>query len=191
MTEKDLSLSQALSYAKVDELPAKAEPGANDWLKAVVLVRKANNRENYAIASNDGMGNPQITTDFGAPMVIREVLSVHPYVFRTGINKPDFYSKDDVLEYLVQNGEDRNKMAALMSDTYANGRKKPEGKANADREKIKVLVDKHCLENMNKDDREREAAAEAMKMCENVFGGGDVEDGQPVGGTAKSDEDEF
>ena len=60
MTELELTLSEALSFAKVAEMPAELEEGRTDWVKALVLVRKYNGRENYALAINEGGAMPSV-----------------------------------------------------------------------------------------------------------------------------------
>lgn len=149
-------MSEALTYAKVGELPAKAENGANDWISAIVLVRKVNNRTNYAIANNDGLGNPQVVADFGPAMIIKDVLEIHPYKMRGNVRIPSFASKEDIVEFLVGYGEDREKMEALMSDTFKNGNRKPDGRIESDRAKIKILVEKHSMESAADSEKELE-----------------------------------
>lgn len=158
-----MTLSEALSYAKVPELPAKAAEGANDWLKAIVLVKKANNRTNYAVAINDGMGNPQVVADFGPAMVIREVMEVYPYVMRDTVPLPHFSSRADIIDYLVKNGEDREKMEALASDTFKNGNRKPDGRIESDRAKIKILLDKYAVKNNEDTDAAGQTRTEEVK----------------------------
>ena len=150
MTEIEKTLSEALTYARVPELPKKTEKGDNGWIKAIALVRKANNRTGYVIVNNDGIGNPMVSVDFGPAIVIKEIMEVYPYLMRVKESRPALLDDNDILVYLVRHGEDQDKVMALLSGTYKNGRKKPEERLLADRAKVQIMVDRYSVEDMGR-----------------------------------------
>lgn len=142
MTELEKTLSEALTYAKIFELPQKANERDGDWLKAVALVVKANNRRSYAIVNNDGTGNPRVSVDFGAPVAIREILEIYPYLKKAKNVDLDFSTDELKLNFLSSAGVDCGPVKALLSDTYKNGRKKAKEKLDADRASVMSMIDR-------------------------------------------------
>lgn len=149
MTELEQTLSEALTYARVPELPAELSDNIESWTKAIVLVRKASNLTNYAIARNDGSGNPVIIKDFGASFIVREIISIHPYSFISRQYQPNLRSKEDIQAYLINHGEDEATVKQLLSSKNKNGRAKSEAKAKEDNAAIKALVMKYTIADEN------------------------------------------
>lgn len=76
MTEQEKTLCEALSFARIEELPAEATDAL--WGKAIALVTKTTNRQSYAIVRNDD-GRYSVIKDFGAIATIISVDKVYPY----------------------------------------------------------------------------------------------------------------
>lgn len=161
MTELEQTLSDALTYARVPELPEKLSEKHETWTKAIVLVKKVNNRTNYALAHNNGSGTPIVVKDFGASCAIREILEVYPYSFTTRQYQPDLRSKDDILLYLVNHGEKKEDIEALLSKKTRNNRAKSEAKIAEDNKTIKALVTQYTIADENALKAARNAAVEA------------------------------
>lgn len=150
MTELEQSLSNALSYARVPELPQSVDQQEGVWTKAIILVKKYNNRQNYAVAHNDGNGNPLIVADFGPSCGIKEIVGIYPYSFVTKAYTPNLKTKDDIVAYLVNHGENEAEIRQLISDKHPNNRAKAEARKKEDNEKIKSLVAKYSLKDENR-----------------------------------------
>lgn len=161
MTELEQTLSAALTYARVPELPEQLSEKHEAWTKAIVLIKKTNNRTNYAIAHNNGSGDPIVVKDFGPACAIKEVLSIYPFSFTTKQYQPNLRSKDDILEYLVNHGENRADIEALLSKKTRNNRAKSEAKIADDNKTIKALVTKYTIADENALKEARNAAYEA------------------------------
>lgn len=156
MSEKEKTLSEALSYAAVPELPAELLAGDNSWVKAIVLVRKFNNNENYALAINNGE-SVTIVKDFGTLSAIREILNIYPYA-RLGVKStPNLHNREEIVLYLVNHGEDEAYIRQLMSKECKSGKPKAEATYNKDKATIKALVNKCAL----KEEQDRKLATEA------------------------------
>lgn len=149
MTELEKSLSDAMTHARVRELPQTIEIGNNNWAKAIVLVRKSNNKRNYAVAYNNGEGNPQIVADFGSAAVIREILEIRPYFMKAKLYTPTFRDKEEVVIYLVNHGEKESEIRKLISDVNPNKKPKSEKKLAEDKLRIKTLVNKYAIIDQN------------------------------------------
>lgn len=81
MTEQEKTLCEALSFARIEELPAEA--ANNTWGKAIALVTKATNRQSYVIVKNN-YGKCGVIKDFGAIATITSIDKVYPYEERSG-----------------------------------------------------------------------------------------------------------
>ena len=63
---KEESLSKALSAKRIPDLPKQyREDSGEYWLEAIVLVRKLNISQSYAVAKRDADGKISYTADFG------------------------------------------------------------------------------------------------------------------------------
>lgn len=82
MTLKEQSLREALDNSSCTSLPKQLEPSSNAfWISAIILVKKKNLTESYALAKHRGDGSINITHDFGAMSPIAGITSIHPYLF--------------------------------------------------------------------------------------------------------------
>ena len=78
---KETSLDRALKAARLTELPKQARPSDPIfWKEAIVLVRKRDLSQSYALAHRDITGRITYTADYGTPAPIVSLLSVHPYL---------------------------------------------------------------------------------------------------------------
>lgn len=81
---KEASLDRALKAARLTELPKQAKPSDPIfWKEAIVLVRKRDLTQSYALAHRDITGRITYTADYGTPAPIVSLLSVHPYLCMT------------------------------------------------------------------------------------------------------------
>ena len=81
---KETSLDRALKAARLTELPKQAKPSDPIfWKEAIVLVRKRDLTQSYALAHRDITGRITYTADYGSPAPIVSLLSVHPYLCMT------------------------------------------------------------------------------------------------------------
>lgn len=81
---KETSLDRALKAARLTELPKQAKPSDPIfWKEAIVLVRKRDLTQSYALAHRDITGRVTYTADYGTPAPIVSLLSVHPYLCMT------------------------------------------------------------------------------------------------------------
>lgn len=81
---KETSLDRALKAARLTELPKQAKPSDPIfWKEAIVLVRKRDLTQSYALAHRDITGRITYNADYGTPAPIVSLLSVHPYLCMT------------------------------------------------------------------------------------------------------------
>lgn len=81
---KEASLDRVLKAARLTELPKQAKPSDPIfWKEAIVLVRKRDLTQSYAMAHRDITGRITYTADYGSPAPIVSLLSVHPYLCMT------------------------------------------------------------------------------------------------------------
>ena len=81
---KEASLDRTLKAARLTELPKQAKPSDPIfWKEAIVLVRKRDLTQSYALAHRDITGRITYTADYGTPAPIVSLLSVHPYICMT------------------------------------------------------------------------------------------------------------
>lgn len=81
MDIKEQSLKLALEATACRELPKAYKDGAGFWIKAIVLVRKRNQTQSYALAERRADGVIRYVKDFGLMSQIEGLVSVHPYVY--------------------------------------------------------------------------------------------------------------
>ena len=92
---KEESLSRALSAKRIPDLPKRyREDSGEYWLEAIVLVRKLNMSQSYAVAKRDADGKISYTADFGDISPISGLISIHPYMY---LNK-ERYMPFDTME---------------------------------------------------------------------------------------------
>lgn len=133
MLEKN-SLNEVLSYTKCTELP-KPLKKTDIFVRAIALVRKLNNRESYCIVVNDGTGKPVVKKTFGSISVIKEVKEIYPLSLLEASVVPDFRKKQDVIDFLVRCGENRDTIELMFESADADAKAK-----------IKGLVYKYCVD---------------------------------------------
>ena len=79
---KEESLSKALSAKRIPDLPKQyREDSGEYWLEAIVLVRKLNMSQSYAVAKRDADGKISYAADFGDISPISGLISIHPYMY--------------------------------------------------------------------------------------------------------------
>jgi len=77
---KERTLREAMEAAGVRQLPPRCNP-SDIWIYAIVLVRKLDCTQNYALASRRGDGRIKVFRDFGRMSPIAGIASVHPYMY--------------------------------------------------------------------------------------------------------------
>lgn len=76
------TLSEALTFARVRELPKKYNPELGlTWILAVALIKKKNLMTAYAIVEQRADGLIQYKKTFGRLSPIDGLLAVHPYMY--------------------------------------------------------------------------------------------------------------
>lgn len=83
-TIKEVSLSKALNYVHLPELPKRfieEEDRFSFWTRAIVLVRKRDLTQSYAVAKRDGTGKITYIADFGTMSPIAGLIFVFPFTF--------------------------------------------------------------------------------------------------------------
>lgn len=150
------SLTEALSYAKLNCLPNEWEERGGVWTKAVVHVLKVNTTKNYAIAVNDGTGNPSIVKDFGSTSRIVLVDKIYPFYYLDSSYQPDLRNKADIINYLSNNGFQESDIKQLLSNKRKDGQEKTDDEKKSDREIVKKYVIKISVKNQLADIELRE-----------------------------------
>lgn len=77
---KEISLRSALQDAGLRELPVQWS-GDGFWVRAVILVRKRNFTESYALAVRCGDGAIRVVRDYGKSSQIYALIGVYPYEY--------------------------------------------------------------------------------------------------------------
>lgn len=76
------TLSEALSFARLKDLPKKFNPELGlTWILAVALVKKKNLMNAYAIVEQRADGLIQYKKTFGRLSPIDGLISIHPYMY--------------------------------------------------------------------------------------------------------------
>lgn len=76
------TLSEALSFARVRELPKKFNPGLGlTWILAIALIKKKNLMHAYAIVEQRADGLILYKKTFGRLSPIDGLVSIHPYMY--------------------------------------------------------------------------------------------------------------
>lgn len=111
---KEISLSRALSDKRLPDLPKQYRDDCGEyWLEAIVLVRKLNMSQSYAVAKRDASGKITYTADFGDISPISGLISIHPYMYLNKSVYMPFENIDQMRHALVQyiGGDDEAKAA--------------------------------------------------------------------------------
>ena len=100
---KDLSLSKALSALSLPELPKQYRDDCGEyWLEAIVLVRKQNLSNSYAVAKRGADGKIIYKADFGDISPISGLISIHPYMYLNKSVYMPFENINQMRQALVQ-----------------------------------------------------------------------------------------
>lgn len=75
------SLRRALESLRIKELPRQYKDGMGFWIRALVKVRKSDNRCYYMAAERNGWGVMRYIKDFGPVMRVMAVVGVYPYMY--------------------------------------------------------------------------------------------------------------
>lgn len=155
------SLKKCLEHANSFELPKEFDNDSGDyWLKAIVLVKKHNMSENYAIAERNSQGKAIVVRDFGAISPLESIEKVYPYVILDKSLIPEFKDIDELKEYIVGNfGEEyRDKIN------------------NSSKDQLKQLLFSIIKENQNLiDDKKKEAEIKELEEKKEAEGKPKVE----------------
>lgn len=100
---KDLSLSKALSALSLPELPKQYRDDCGEyWLEAIVLVRKQNLSNSYAVAKRGADGKIVYKADFGDVSPISGLISIHPYMYLNKSVYMPFENVEQMRQALIQ-----------------------------------------------------------------------------------------
>ena len=139
-TIEQISLTEALSEARISELPKPIKNNNMIWIKAIVKVTKCTGASNYAIGINNGNGQPYIINDYGKTAKIVRIDGIYPYVYMDSRGIPDLRNKQEIISYLAENGFKEEETELLLSTKDKSGENKTPEQIKADREKIKYQV---------------------------------------------------
>lgn len=149
------SLREALDDNRCAELPPELKDG-DIFVRAIVRVLKANNKESMCLAVNDGSGNPLIKKTYGSVASIVKVLDIYPLSILDKNYIPVFRTKEEIIKFLIRCGEDSDYLACLLASD-----------AQEDKDKIKALVIKHCVgDQLSNENMERRAAIREQRQEE-------------------------
>lgn len=148
LTSEQESLFDVLNEYHIAELPEELNAeleGKAVWLSAVVKVRKCNGKVNYAMAVNDGYGNPRVIRDYGSPAAIVGIESIYPVKTLDRSNFPSTKDKNKCITYLASNGIDKDLLESLYSDINPDGSVKSKKSIDAGMAKIKEMLDYNVI----------------------------------------------
>lgn len=150
MDIKEQSLKLALEATACRELPKVYKDGSGFWIKAIVLVRKRNQTQSYALAERRADGVIRYVKDFGLMSQIEGLVSVHPYVY--------FDEERFMCPYKSMEAQRRS----LLS-FFGEGRAQEIMEADAD--KLELLSREMGIK-VQLENRPQDIAADAMKRTE-------------------------
>lgn len=139
--QERLSLIEALSVAKLTELPDEFVPSdGRIWTLAIVYVTKCNTKKNYAIAANNGDGTPRIIQDFGSLAQIVKIEHIYPYYYLRNMNIPNLRNKQDIIVYLSNAGYSEYDVKYFLSSKDINNVDKTNEQKEADKATVKKWI---------------------------------------------------
>ena len=102
---KEESLINALSYCDLRDLPKEWDK-ENVYLMCLALVSKADGTSSYVAMKKDINGEDKIMKDFGHISAIRNIESIHPYMYLDARFVPSFNTnaKAERIEWLQKMG---------------------------------------------------------------------------------------
>lgn len=130
----------ALNWAKISLMPDKLSKRSKKiWITAIVSVVKKDGSMNFAVAKNDGYGNPRLMKDFGNSAVIAYYKEIYPFDYVTEDCTPVLRNQGDILTYLSAHGFKEDVIQALMSDKKSDGKAKTDEEKTADTNELKRM----------------------------------------------------
>lgn len=144
----EFTLTDALMEARIAELPEEFVPGEDNgktWVKAIVLVTKNNCSQNYAVAVNDGEGNPYVVKDFGSVASIVRVDKIYPFVYLAPHDIPDLRNKREIVAFLSQIGHPESETMQMLSRTHEDGTDKTKEEIDNDRAEVKRRIMRYSI----------------------------------------------
>lgn len=120
MNIKEISLKRALTTKRLSELPKQfREDSGEYWLESIILTRKRDGTQSYAVGKRKADGKITYIADFGSMSPIAALLSVHPYLY---LNKKRYMpyktmkQKRHALAQYIGGDEDAKKAVDELSD---------------------------------------------------------------------------
>ena len=173
MDIKEQSLKLALEATACRELPKVYKDGAGFWIKAIVLVRKRNQTQSYALAERMADGVIRYKKDFGLMSQIEGLVSVHPYVY--------FDEERFMHPYKSAEAQRRSLLSFL-------GVGRVQEIMEADADKLELLSREMGIK-VQLENRPQDIAADAMKRTVEEAGDKQVEEGTDVMHTSEGPEE--
>ena len=173
MDIKEQSLKLALEATACRELPKAYKDGSGFWIKAIVLVRKRNQTQSYALAERRADGVIRYVKDFGLMSQIEGLVSVHPYV----------YFDEERFMHPYKSAEARRRL--LLSFF---GVERAQEIMEADADKLELLAREMGIR-IQLENRPQDIAADAMKRAVEEAGDKQVEEGTDVMHTSEGPEE--
>lgn len=173
MDIKEQSLKLALEATACRELPKVYKDGSGFWIKAIVLVRKRNQTQSYALAERRADGVIRYVKDFGLMSQIEGLVSVHPYV----------YFDEERFMHPYKSAEAQRRL--LLSFF---GVERAQEIMEADADKLELLARDMGIR-IQLENRPQDIAADAMKRAVEEAGDKQVEEGTDVMHTSEGPEE--
>ena len=173
MDIKEQSLKLALEATACRELPRVYKDGSGFWIKAIVLVRKRNQTQSYALAERGADGVIRYVKDFGLMSQIEGLVSVHPYVY--------FDEERFMCPYKSAEAQRRSLLSFF-------GVERAQEIMEADVDKLEQLSREMGIK-VQLENRPQDIAADAMRRAVEESGSGQAEDGSEVMHTPEGPEE--
>lgn len=164
MDIKEQSLKLALEATACRELPKVYKDGSGFWIKAIVLVRKRNQTQSYALAERRADGVIRYVKDFGLMSQIEGLVSVHPYVY--------FDEERFMCPYKSAEAQRRSLLSFF-------GVERAQEIMEADADKLELLSREMGIK-VQLENRPQDIAADAMRRAVEDSGSGQAEEGAEV-----------
>ena len=142
------SMIAALNDCRLSELPeALGKDDNRIWARAIAKVKKCDTSVSYALVQYHYEDGYMIMKDEGNSSTIVKIEEIYPTVYLTDEDMPNVSTKQGIVTFLKNHGEDAEQIKALLSDKVGSA-KKSEKVMNADKEKVKSLVIKYAIEEL-------------------------------------------
>lgn len=120
MNIKEESLQRALNHTLLTELPPPLIKEKDQfWLEAIVLVRKRDYSQSYALATRKPDGRVMYTADFGNMSPISGLIYIYPYTYldqEKYLIKGDITQKRETLANFIGNDQQAKEAVSQMTD---------------------------------------------------------------------------